>query len=72
MLATIQLTFPGMASIFYGDEVGLTGHDDPDDRRPYPWDAEDAAVLDTYRHLALLRARSAGAARRGPDVPGRG
>ena len=43
MLATIQLTFPGMASIFYGDEVGLSGHDDPDDRRPYPWDAEDAA-----------------------------
>ena len=38
MLATIQLTFPGMASIFYGDEVGLTGHDDPDDRRPYPWE----------------------------------
>jgi glycosidase len=58
LLATIQLTFPGMASIFYGDEVGLTGHDDPDDRRPYPWEAEDAAVLDTYHSLALLRQRS--------------
>jgi len=55
MVATIQLTFPGMASIFYGDEVGLTGHDDPDDRRPYPWDAEDAGVLATYQSLALLR-----------------
>ena len=43
MVATIQLTFPGMASIFYGDEVGLTGHDDPDDRRPYPWGARTPA-----------------------------
>ncbi len=63
MLATIQLTFPGMASIFYGDEVGLTGHDDPDDRRPYPWQAEDAGILATYRSLALLRQQSRGAAR---------
>ena len=30
-----------MTSIYYGDEVGLTGQDDPDDRRPYPWGAED-------------------------------
>ena len=72
MLATIQLTFPGMASIYYGDEVGLTGHDDPDDRRPYPWDAEDAAVL---RHLPVAGAAARaerGAARGGPDVPGCG
>ncbi len=58
MVATIQLTFPGMASIFYGDEVGLTGQDDPDDRRPYPWGAEDADVLATYRALGVLREHS--------------
>ena len=58
MVATIQLTFPGMASIFYGDEVGLTGQDDPDDRRPYPWGAEDPEVLASYQSLALLREHS--------------
>jgi glycosidase len=34
---TIQFTLPGMPSIYYGDEVGLTGSDDPDDRRTFPW-----------------------------------
>lgn len=35
--ATIQFTLPGMPSIYYGDEVGVTGSDDPDDRRTFPW-----------------------------------
>ncbi len=56
LVSTIQLTFPGMASIYYGDEVGLTGFDDPDDRRPYPWGAQDLALREHYRSLARLRA----------------
>ena len=56
LLSTIQLTFPGMATIYYGDEVGLSGHDDPDDRRPYPWGAEDLELRDHYRTLARMRA----------------
>jgi glycosidase len=55
LLAALQLTWPGMAGIYYGDEVGLTGHDDPDDRRTYPWGAEDAGLRDWYRTLANLR-----------------
>ncbi len=55
MVAALELTFPGMASIYYGDEVGLSGQDDPDDRRPYPWGTEDADVLAAYQSLALLR-----------------
>jgi glycosidase len=35
--ATIQFTVPGMPSIYYGDEVGVTGSDDPDNRRTFPW-----------------------------------
>jgi len=34
---TVQFTLPGMPSIYYGDEVGLTGSDDPDNRRTFPW-----------------------------------
>ncbi len=35
--ALVQMTLPGTPDIYYGDEVGLTGSDDPDDRRPFPW-----------------------------------
>jgi glycosidase len=54
-LAALQLTWPGMASIYYGTEAGLTGHDDPDDRRPYPWDAVDEDLQAWYRTLGTLR-----------------
>ncbi|HEX7226024.1 MAG TPA: alpha-amylase family glycosyl hydrolase, partial [Candidatus Limnocylindria bacterium] len=56
LVAALQLTWPGMAGIYYGTEVGLTGHDDPDDRRPYPWEDEDIALRDWYAQLANLRA----------------
>jgi glycosidase len=32
-----QLTYPGAPAIYYGDEVGMTGGDDPYNRGPYPW-----------------------------------
>jgi glycosidase len=35
--ALVQMTVPGTPSIYYGDEVGLTGASDPDDRRAFPW-----------------------------------
>ena len=55
LVAALQLTWPGMASIYYGTEAGLTGHDDPDDRRPYPWDAIDTELRAWYRTLGQLR-----------------
>lgn len=33
----VQMTVPGTPSIYYGDEVSLTGASDPDDRRTFPW-----------------------------------
>ncbi len=55
LVSGLQLTWPGMASIYYGTEAGLTGHDDPDDRRPYPWDSIDTELRDWYRTLGQLR-----------------
>lgn len=55
LVSTIQLTWPGMASIYYGTEAGLTGQDDPDDRRPYPWAAIDSTLQDWYRTLGRAR-----------------
>jgi glycosidase/fibronectin type 3 domain-containing protein len=62
-LATVvQMTVPGAPTIYYGDEVGLTGDDDPDDRRPFPWDdvgpygiGGDPTLFEHYRTLIGLR-----------------
>ena len=55
LVSAIQLTWPGMASIYYGTEAGLTGQDDPDDRRPYPWGSIDTNLQAWYRQLGQAR-----------------
>lgn len=54
-----QMTYPGAPAIYYGDEVGLGGGDDPYNRAPYPWADEggrpDAALLADFRRLVKLR-----------------
>ncbi len=38
-LATLfQMCYPGAPCIYYGDEIGMTGHKDPDCRRSFPWE----------------------------------
>ena len=55
LVSALQLTWPGMASIYYGTEAGLTGQDDPDDRRPYPWASIDTNLQAWYRTLGQAR-----------------
>jgi glycosidase len=55
LLAIAQMTLPGAPTIYYGDEVGLTGDTDPDDRRPFPWGDEDVDLLGHYQALIGLR-----------------
>lgn len=54
-----QMTFPGMPTIYYGDEVGVTGGDDPFNRATYPWadrgGQPDTALLAEFRRLTALR-----------------
>lgn len=39
MLAFLfQLAFPGAPAIYYGDEIGLEGGKDPENRHTFPWD----------------------------------
>lgn len=51
----LQFMLPGMASIFYGDEAGLEGFEDPFCRKTYPWDGEDIDLLNYYRCLCRLK-----------------
>jgi len=37
LMALFQLTYPGAPMIYYGDESGMWGGDDPDDRKPMLW-----------------------------------
>ena len=57
--AFLEFTLPGMASIFYGDEAGLEGFEDPFCRRCYPWGREDRKLLDFYRSLGQLKKTTA-------------
>ncbi len=39
--ATLLFTYPGVPSVYYGDEIGLAGGRDPDNRRCMPWNPEE-------------------------------
>ncbi len=40
-LATLfQMTYPGAPCIYYGNEIGMTGGRDPENRAPFPWSPE--------------------------------
>jgi glycosidase len=59
----ILMTNPGIPLIYYGDEIGLAGGGDPDNRRTMPWsDAElnphQRELRDRVRALARMRART--------------
>ncbi len=53
--AALQYLLPGSPCVYYGDEVGLDGFEDPMNRRPFPWGREDGTLLAWYRALGGLR-----------------
>lgn len=61
LAATLQMMLPGAPSVYYGDEVGLTGDNDPDCRRCMPWtEAEqDMEIAAAYRRLIAIRKENA-------------
>ncbi|MBR2188102.1 MAG: glycoside hydrolase family 13 protein [Eubacterium sp.] len=49
-----QMTWPGAPTLYYGDEAGVCGFTDPDNRRPYPWGREDHQMLRFYKAAITL------------------
>jgi cyclomaltodextrinase / maltogenic alpha-amylase / neopullulanase len=54
-----QMVYPGSPAVYYGDEVGVTGGDDPFNRAPYPWADQggqpDLALRAEFKRLIRLR-----------------
>ncbi|ABO49988.1 alpha amylase, catalytic region [Desulforamulus reducens MI-1] len=55
LLSLLQMTFPGVPCIYYGDEVGMHGYRDPLNRGTYPWGKENSDLLAWYKKLIALR-----------------
>ena len=57
LAVAVQMTTPGMPMIYYGDEVGLTGGQDPDCRRGMLWDEnrQDKEIYNWYKKLIHIR-----------------
>ncbi len=51
----IQMTWVGAPTIYYGDEAGMCGFTDPDNRRTYPWGREDQELIAFHRDIIRLR-----------------
>ena len=56
LVAAMQFTLPGVPCIYYGDEAGLDGGEDPFNRGCYPWGNEDNELIEYYRMLGRIRA----------------
>ncbi|MFT8352312.1 glycoside hydrolase family 13 protein [Clostridium saccharoperbutylacetonicum] len=55
LLVVIQFTLPGVPLIYYGDEAGIKGGKEPDNRKSYPWGKEDKDLIDFYSKLIGIR-----------------
>ncbi len=47
----VQMTWPGAPTIYYGDEAGVCGFTDPDNRRTYPWGKEDKELIQFHKDM---------------------
>jgi glycosidase len=68
LLALLQMTYVGAPMIYYGDEVGVWGASDPNNRKPMLWqdlkysggqEGPDLRMLDYYKRIIALRNQNA-------------
>ena len=55
IVAFLQFTYPGAPTVYYGDEIGMVGSDDPDDRRAFEWGKGNRELVEYYARLAAIR-----------------
>ena len=57
LVALLQMTYAGAPAIYYGDEAGMTGADDPDNRRSMIWGQGNKELVEWYAALANIRSQ---------------
>ena len=50
----LQMTWPGAPTVYYGDEAGVCGFTDPDNRRTYPWGREDKELIAFHKEMVRI------------------
>ena len=55
LVAFLQMTYAGAPTIYYADEMGQVGADDPDDRRTAPWGEGNEELVKWYAKMAAIR-----------------
>ncbi|MDS0524072.1 alpha-amylase family glycosyl hydrolase [Clostridium sp. SHJSY1] len=55
LIPFLQMTYIGAPTIYYGDEIGMVGCDDPDNRRAFTWGKGDKELVEWYAKLAAIR-----------------
>lgn len=56
----MQMTWPGAPTIYYGDEAGVCGFTDPDNRRTYPWGNENRELLSFHKDIVRIHKENEG------------
>ena len=54
----MQMTWMGAPTVYYGDEVGVCGFTDPDNRRTYPWGKENQELLQFHKEAIKIHKES--------------
>jgi hypothetical protein len=54
----LQMTWLGAPTVYYGDEAGLCGFTDPDNRRTYPWGKENFELVEFHREMIRIHRRN--------------
>ncbi|MBE7004124.1 MAG: glycoside hydrolase family 13 protein [Ruminococcaceae bacterium] len=55
LAALVMFSFPGSPTIYYGDEAGMQGFEDPFNRATYPWGREDRELIAFFSRLGAVR-----------------
>ena len=55
LAVVLQYTLPGVPSVYYGDEAGLTGYSDPFCRATFPWGNENTELINFYKEIGKIR-----------------
>ncbi len=50
----MQMTWVGAPTIYYGDEAGVCGFTDPDNRRTYPWGYENRELISFHKEMIRI------------------